>query len=214
VTDGAGCTSPPSATTDVTIVPAPCVNQPPVIVANTLSTTVGSQLDIDLLTLISDPDDNLVVSTLAVITPPSSGADATIANEVLTLDYSGVSFAGTDQLTVEACDVFGACTQEVLQVNVIGEITIFNAVSPNGDGKNDLFVIQSIDALPETQNNKLTILNRWGNVVFEATNYDNVTHVFKGLSSSGAELPAGTYYYILEFTGGAPKQTGFISLRR
>lgn len=214
VTDGAGCTSPPSAATTVTIVPAPCINQPPVIVANTLSTTVGSQLDIDLLSLISDPDDNLVVSTFAVVVPPFSGAGATIVNELLTLDYSGVSFAGTDQFTVQACDVFGACTQEVLQVNVIGEIRIFNAVSPNGDGKNDMFIIQSIDALPGTQNNKLTIINRWGTVVFEAVNYDNMTNPFKGVSTGGSELPSGTYYYVLEFSGGAPKQTGFISLRR
>lgn len=214
VTDGAGCTSPASVAVDVTVVPAPCANQAPVIAANPLTTPIGSQLTIDLLTLISDPDDNLVVSTFAVVTPPVSGADATITNETLTVDYSGVSFSGTDQLTVQACDVFGACTQEVLEVNVIGEITVFNAVSPNGDGKNDTFVVQSIDALPETSANRLTILNRWGTVVFEATNYDNVTNAFRGLSSGGGELPSGTYYFILEFTSGAPKQTGFISLRR
>lgn len=214
VTDGAGCTSPLSAAVNVVVVPAPCTNTAPVIAANPLTTPAGSELSLDLLSLISDAEDNLAVTTLTILVPPTSGAQATLSGTTLSLDYSGISFAGTDNLTIQVCDVFGECAQEVISINVIGEITIYNAVSPNGDGKNDTFVIAFIDALPETQQNKLTILNRWGAVVFEAENYDNVNRVFKGLSNSGNELPPGTYYFILEFNQGAPKQTGFISLRR
>jgi hypothetical protein len=77
-----------------------------------------------------------------------------------------------------------------------------------------VFFIEYINALPDTQQNKVTILNRWGSVVFEAVNYDNTNVVFRGLSDSGTELPSGTYYYVLEFSSGAAKRTGFISLRR
>lgn len=93
------------------------------------------------------------------------------------------------------------------------EIIIYNAVSPNDDNKNEVLFIENLDPAT-TGKNTLTILNRWGTVVFEATNYDNTSVVFRGLSSSGSELPAGTYYYILEFSSGATKRTGFISLRK
>jgi gliding motility-associated-like protein len=143
-----------------------------------------------------------------------SGATATIVAGVLEINYSGVPFAGTDRLTIEACDLAGHCAQQEITIEVVGDITVFNALSPNGDGKNDTFIIQYIEALPETQKNKVTIFNRWGTVVFEVADYNNSTNVFKGLSNSGGELPSGTYYYTIEFTSGEAKRTGFISLRR
>ena len=133
---------------------------------------------------------------------------------MLQVDYSGVSFAGTDHLTIEACDLAGHCAQQEITIEVTGEITVFNALSPNGDGKNDEFIIEHISSLPDTKNNKLTIFNRWGNVVFEATNYDNATNVFRGLNQGGTELPTGTYFYKLEVTNGSESKTGFISLRQ
>ena len=94
------------------------------------------------------------------------------------------------------------------------DLGIFNAISPNADGKNDVFYIENIDLLPETQQNKLTLFNRWGAVVFEAVNYNNTTNTFRGQGKNGEELPSGTYFYTLEFSSGAPKRTGFISLRK
>lgn len=214
VTDAAGCTSVLSAAVAVVIVPAPCTNTPPVIAANPLTTAIGTQLTLDLLSIISDAEDNIVLSTLSILVPPSSGAQATLTGSTLALDYTGVPFTGVDELTLEVCDVFGVCSQATIQVNVVGEITVYNAVSPNGDGKNDIFLIEYLDAIPETQQNKLTILNRWGSIVFEATNYDNQANVFRGQSTNGSELPSGVYFYILEFQSGAPKQTGFIALRK
>ncbi|MBL7850121.1 MAG: VCBS repeat-containing protein [Cyclobacteriaceae bacterium] len=213
VTSSAGCVSPPSD--PVTFTPAFC-NQPPAIQPTPVTTTVQSTVTVNISSISSDLDNNIDLSTLKVITQPyPSGATAFInANFELVVDYSTVIFAGTDQLTVELCDVAGACVQEVITIEVAGDITVYNAVSPNGDGKNDVLYIQYIDALPDTQQNRLTILNRWGSVVFEANNYDNANTVFRGLSSSGSELPSGTYYYVLEFSSGAPKRTGFISLRR
>jgi len=215
VTDAAGCSNSTLTPANVVVVPAPCNNTAPTFTAGPLTTPAGSVLTVDLLSLVSDADDNLILGTLQFVAPPQSGASYELINgSLLELDYTGVSFSGTDQLTVQVCDAFGECPQGIIQVNVIGGITVFNAVSPNGDGKNDTFIIQYIDNIPETQQNKLTILNRWGTVVFEATNYNNSTNVFKGLSTNGTELPSGTYYYTVEFASGAAKRTGFISLRR
>lgn len=94
-----------------------------------------------------------------------------------------------------------------------GAVIVYNAVSPNGDGRNEVFFIENIDGVAAREN-KVVIFNRWGDVVFEADNYDNTTRVFKGLSKSGAELPSGTYYYRVEFLSGSGSRTGFVALRR
>jgi gliding motility-associated-like protein len=85
--------------------------------------------------------------------------------------------------------------------------------SPNGDNKNDVFVIKG---LPEDVDNVLTIYNRWGNKVYSKSNYDNSWNGTPNVNGTlGTEkLPPGTYYYILEFKGGDIKTTnGFVVLQ-
>jgi hypothetical protein len=38
--------------------------------------------------------------------------------------------------------------------------------------------------------------------------------VFTGKSKNDQDLPTGTYFYKIEFEGGRPLQTGYLSLRR
>lgn len=92
-------------------------------------------------------------------------------------------------------------------------LNIYNALSPDGDGKNDSFFIQYIDLIPETQNNSVRIFNRWGDEVWSGKNYDNTTVKFEGLNNNGKELPGGIYFYKIELGNGEIK-TGFISLKR
>jgi gliding motility-associated-like protein len=80
--------------------------------------------------------------------------------------------------------------------------------SPNGDAVNDVWKIQGITAFPE---NTVTIVNRWGDVVFEESNYDNETIMWDGTLPGGSEAPEGTYFYVIELTGG-PSSTGWIQL--
>ena len=76
-------------------------------------------------------------------------------------------------------------------------IDIPNAFTPDGDGINDVWVINGIEAYPD---NQLTVYNRWGNVVYTADGYLNT---WNGSSNSnlnigGGELPTGTYYYVID----------------
>ena len=189
-------------------------NQPPVINTTTTSTTIGGVVSINLIELISDPDDNLVLGSLTIILPPASGASATLVNNVLEIDYTGVNFSGRDQLTIQVCDASGECTQQVLEIEVIGDIEIYNGISPNGDNKNDTWIIEYIDLFPDTKNNRVTIYNRWGDVVWEASKYDNTSVVFSGISKNGSELSTGSYFYKIEFEDGKETVTGFLSLKR
>lgn len=214
VTDAAGCVSPTSVALVVTVIAAPCNNQAPVISTTFTSTVIEGLAIINLLDLISDADNNLVLSSLAIAKQPTSGATATIVNGVLEIDYKGVSFSGRDQLTIQVCDVFGECTQQILEIEVIGDIEIYNGISPNGDEQNDFFLIRYIELLPDTQNNRVTIYNRWGSKVFEVSDYNNTTQVFRGLNDGGGELPSGTYFYKIEFASGRKSETGYLTLKR
>jgi gliding motility-associated-like protein len=169
---------------------------------------------INLLDLISDADNNLVLSSLVVSQKPTSGALDTLVNGVLEIDYKGVSFSGRDQVTIRVCDVFGECTQQVLEIEVIGDIEIYNGISPNNDDQNQIFLIRYIDLLSETQNNKVSIFNRWGSKVFEVENYNNTTNVFRGINNNGNELPSGTYFYKIEFATGRQSESGYLTLKR
>ena len=214
VTNAFGCSSPASSGLNVTVLPAPCNNQPPVISTPTLTTVIGGQVSINLLDFISDADGNLVLSSLSISSPPASGAQASINNGVLELNYSSISFTGTDVLSITVCDIFGACVEQQLEIKVIGELEIYNAVSPNNDNLNDFFTIEYIDLLPDTQANKVTIYNRWGTNVFEVDNYNNDDRVFKGLNLNGGDLPSGTYFYKVEFKNGKSPFSGYLVLKR
>ncbi len=197
-----------------TIATPGCNNAPPAIQPVPVSTHIGGTITLNLVALISDPDNNLDLSTLAIVTPPSSGAQANIdASFNLVLDYTGIPFSGIETITIRVCDIFAACTNQVISIEVIGEIEIYNAVSPNNDGLNEFFEIRYIDLLPETKNNKVTIFNRWGASVFEVESYSD-SKAFRGISTQGNELPAGTYFYKIEFSGGRAGVSGYLTLKR
>jgi gliding motility-associated-like protein len=95
----------------------------------------------------------------------------------------------------------------------VNGVKVHLGVSPNGDGINDVLMIEGITAYPE---NKLLIVNRNGIVVFETEGYNNSSRVFDGHSSkNGAMQEPGTYYYSLEYTAGNEKKysIGFFILK-
>ena len=82
-------------------------------------------------------------------------------------------------------------------------------ITPNLDGKNDIFVIDYLDQLyPEC---RVTVFNRWGSVVYESVGYEDPWNgTFKG-----EELPMGTYFYKIELNDDkATVYNGTISIIR
>lgn len=209
-----GCESDPSAQISITFII--CNNAAPVIQPIPVTTFIGSRVVISLLDIISDEDDNLDLSTLRVINNQTQqGAPTQIDNSFnLIIDYAGRGFTGMDIVSIEVCDLLNACTQQQLTIDLIGDVVVYNAMSPNGDGLNDTLIIQYIDLIEELRENKVTVYNRWGDVVFEVSNYDNINRAFRGLNKNGNELPAGNYFYKIEFKSGLSTKTGFISLKR
>ncbi len=99
-------------------------------------------------------------------------------------------------------------------------IEVFNAVSPNNDGNNDVFYIRGLECYPD---NSVEIFNRWGVMVFERDQYNNTDRAFKGVSegrvtvNQSEELPDGTYYYVFkykDFAGNAHQKAGYLYINR
>lgn len=197
------------------IAPPSCTNHPPEIEVTPITTQIGSTVTLSLVDLITDSDDNIDLSTLVIVSPPASGATARIDNEYnLVVDYTGIAFSGTESITVRVCDIYAACATQAFSIDVVGEIEIFNALSPNGDQKNAVFLINNIQYLDDTRLNHVSIFNRWGDVVWEGTNYNNDTVAFTGKSKNNDDLPSGTYFYKIEFTGGHRQETGYLVIKR
>ena len=93
--------------------------------------------------------------------------------------------------------------QDDQTVSPTSVLTPYNAISLNGDNKNDYFHIEGIEKYPD---NTVRIYNKEGLKVFEVTGYDNKNQSFKGFTQGevavkkSLELPVGTYFYFIEHT--------------
>ncbi len=70
-------------------------------------------------------------------------------------------------------------------------VVIPNVVTPNNDNKNDLFVIKN---LMDWGNRSITIMNRWGQVVYQNPDYKN--------DWDGGKVADGVYFGILNISDG------------
>ena len=87
-----------------------------------------------------------------------------------------------------------------------------NTFTPNNDQVNDSWIIDGIFQ-EEYQDNTVRIHDRWGQLVWEANGYDNVSTVWTGQNSDGTDLPDGTYFFELTLNVGDPVR-GHINIIR
>ncbi|MGG5508009.1 MULTISPECIES: gliding motility-associated C-terminal domain-containing protein [unclassified Myroides] len=127
----------------------------------------------------------------------------------LWVDEGGVVDMSTNRVTTPAkIKNYGYFTLATIKKDWVieGDVVIYNLVTPNGDGKNDYFIIENIRKHP---NNRVEIYNRWGVKVYETTGYDpygdGSANVFTGYSGGkitvdkSKKLPSGTYYYVVTY---------------
>ena len=97
-----------------------------------------------------------------------------------------LSTTTNDSITINNCD--------------LPDITVPNIITPNGDGKNEVFFITDLDSYPQSH---LVIYNRWGKLIYENSNYLN--------DWNGGGCSDGVYYYVLTLKNGTSKH-GSITL--
>lgn len=75
-------------------------------------------------------------------------------------------------------------------VEFIPEVCTYNVITPNADNFNEYFTIDNIEHYP---NSKLTILNRYGKIIYKSVGYKNN---WNG-EINGKTASSGTYYFEL-----------------
>jgi gliding motility-associated-like protein len=104
--------------------------------------------------------------------------------------------AVTTVYTLTVTDSIGCTGSDNVIISIIPEEfngMVSNLFTPNGDGINDSWYIQDIQNFPGSS---VTVYNIYGMKVYEKTDYMND---WKG-TYNGAELPDGTYYFVLKFS--------------
>ena len=82
------------------------------------------------------------------------------------------------------------------------EVELVNIFTPNGDGKNDRLIFRYIELYPD---NRLTVYNRNGAVVYSADGYSN--------EWDGDGAADGTHYFVLQLPEGV-EHAGQLMIQR
>jgi len=100
----------------------------------------------------------------------------------------------------------------VITVDLPSKLEIPNVFTPNSDGVNDVFMLQTTNLTEIT----CTIFDRWG-VKMYGVKADKGNIEWDGKNLGNKDVPAGTYFYILKAKGKDLKdyeQKGTINLYR
>jgi gliding motility-associated-like protein/uncharacterized repeat protein (TIGR01451 family) len=158
-----------------------------IVTWNIVSIAVGSTTEVDMVVKTIDNLDSIpFITNTAIVTDgtntkPTSGCDP----------------------SASGCNGEPGTVIATIPGNTL--LQFANAMSPNGDGKNDFFVIKGLDKYPPAT---LYVFNRWGDMVFQSKGYHN--------EWDGAGLSEGVYYYKLEVDegNGLKQHSGWVILKR
>ena len=113
----------------------------------------------------------------------------------------------SQEVIITATTPQGCVIVDTFFVNVVDcNNSLPNVITPNNDGVNDFFIIDEAPLFPD---NRLIIVNRWGNVVYEENGYNNL---FNGL-----DLSDGVYFYVFHKNyrdQPESKSEGFLTITR
>ncbi len=197
----------------VTIVVHP-INHPPVAVDDYIFTEMNVPVYIFPAENDTDSDgDNLSVISLGMTV---NGTTMQFDNEVKYSPYMG--YVGEEAFTYVVCDdgYPVLCDTATIYVTITYvdyqefDLHVYNALTPNGDGINDTWIIRGIWQYPE---NEVLLMDRWGTLVRTIRNYNNKENVWFGTNDKGFTLPNGDYYYIIKLKDG-PLLKGWVYLHR
>ena len=138
-------------------------------------------------------------SSLWELAPPSTPSDANFGDQ-LTRSLTAI-YQYSSKIEEATVPYSFAITS-----NLTDQFTFYNGISPNGDGKNDTWIVDGLDLFNK---NELTIFNRWGDEVFNKKNYSSTD------AWDGGNLNQGTYFYVLkvdDVNGAAKVYKGYITL--
>ena len=214
ISDGNGGTDTGQLT--LTVLPQ---NSAPVAVDDFYETEEELSISGNVLDNDSDPEgQNLTVNTTLISSP--IGGSVNMNSDGSFVYTPNDDFTGNDTFSYEVCDdgTPSSCAQATVTIDVTPweGLIIYEGVSPNNDGSNDIWTIQGIDRYPD---NYVQIFNRWGSKIYQAKGYNNTTVYWEGQSTEGVVFgdnvaPDGTYFYVLDLGDGSELHSGYVVLKK
>ncbi len=180
--------------------------------------TINTTLNINELPIADAGFDTTIVDgqTTSIGSPSEAGFTYSWL-PILGLDFSNTAEANASPTTSTTYvltvvnDLTGCVNTDTVIVTVTPnfDLEFFNGYSPNGDGLNDFWRIPILTLFPS---NSVVIINRWGSEVWRISNYDNVDNNWKGKNMNGDDLPDGTYFYTINYSG--TEKSGWVFIKR
>ena len=192
----------------------------PIALNDTAVVIAGNSVHIDVLA--NDTDPNTGNLTIVDIVETANNGLATIEINGTITYTPNTGFTGIDSFTYVVCNPDlgngeSICDTATVFVSVgtdAGcEVSVYSALSPNGDGLNDFLEATGLDCV-ENQVNEFVVFNRWGNVVFKTENYGTSDWWDGTFKESGNIVPDGTYFYVLTIVSQNIKLQGFIEVNK
>ncbi|MDQ2720947.1 MAG: PKD domain-containing protein [Bacteroidota bacterium] len=125
------------------------------------------------------------------------------SNGIVSINYHAITVKPTESIeyTVDVINAGGCMAEDKISIFVLCNNTnvfVPNTFSPNGDGTNDVFYPRGSGVF---KIKNLKIFNRWGELVFERSNF-NANDASSGWDGSynGKKLPPDVFVYMLEVT--------------
>ena len=151
-------------------------------------------------------------TSLTIVKQPVKGTVDTISFANGLVKYTAgrsPSSCGLDSFRYRVC-LDTVCDTALVVILVVcpDSLQVWKAISPNGDGKNDVLLVEGLQNYP---NHTVCVFNRWGNQVLNQKNYQND---WQG-TWNGTNVPDGTYYYFVRNDdNGEMLLTGYVQILR
>lgn len=148
---------------------------------------------IKIMRLVSEDDDSIAI----VLTGGTAPFAYVLNPDNLTSDNGIFTFTEIQEgsYTIEVSDANLCTTDSMFQVLGTDQpVLVYDAFSPNGDGWNEKWKIQVLVDQGECE---VIVYSSWGTKVYTG----NCQEEWDG-TKNGKDLPAGTYYYIIQFEEG------------
>jgi CHU_C Type IX secretion signal domain len=161
-----------------------------------------------------DASSTFAGSTVSVSTLLSATSDYINAGGTVLIGANAINSSGRESLGGALADDFFASSEAITAADRIFtlarignsevEVVIHNVITPQLDNANDYLQIDNIHLFDEV---KVRLLDRWGVLVREWTNYQNVSNTVPADPSHDlSKVNTGNYICILEYKDGGVRR--------
>ncbi len=158
-----------------------------------IATTLWNNASLLSDSTILNPIASLIVNTTYSLTATTNKGCSATDNISVMLDSNVCGCTDPSAVNYNPLATYddGSCIPLIAEPIIIN---VPNVITANGDGSNDVFFIETQNMLKM----KITILNRWGNLIFVE---DSANPIWNGKDKSGQLVADGTYFYSYEAVG-------------